>query len=87
MIGTDDEDVLFGPLNNSNQLDRVMGDALEALRIVAILASLQSPIEPDAEGVIASVVFPGLRLNVPALVAGDLAGVTLPVLPVSAGCL
>ncbi len=32
-------------------------------------------IEPDANGVIESTVFPGLRLNVPALLAGDMATV------------
>jgi Uma2 family endonuclease len=33
------------------------------------------PLEPDANGVIASRVFPGLRLDVAALLAGDLATV------------
>lgn len=33
------------------------------------------PVEPDAEGIIESSIFPGLRLAVPALLAGDLAGV------------
>lgn len=32
-------------------------------------------IEPDADGVIESLVFPGLRLHVPKLLEGDLAGV------------
>lgn len=32
-------------------------------------------VNPDAQGVIESAVFPGLRLNVPKLIAGDLAGV------------
>ena len=32
------------------------------------------PLQPDAHGVLASEVFPGLRLSVPALLAGDLAG-------------
>jgi Uma2 family endonuclease len=32
-------------------------------------------VEPDADGVIASGQFPGLRLNVPAMLAGDAAGV------------
>jgi Uma2 family endonuclease len=32
-------------------------------------------VEPDAQGVIESETFPGLRLNVPKMLAGDLAGV------------
>ena len=32
-------------------------------------------IEPDADGVVESEIFPGLRLNVPRMLAGDLAGV------------
>src|SRR6266487_92354 len=31
-------------------------------------------IEPDADGVVESEIFPGLRLNVPRMLAGDLAG-------------
>ena len=33
------------------------------------------PVEPDERGVIRSTVFPGLRLDVPKMLAGDLAGV------------
>jgi Uma2 family endonuclease len=33
------------------------------------------PVEPDAHGVITSRLFPGLRLNIAAMVAGDAAGV------------
>ena len=33
------------------------------------------PVEPDARGVIESEAFPGLRLNVAKMLAGDLAGV------------
>jgi Uma2 family endonuclease len=32
-------------------------------------------VEPDAEGLIASETFPGLRLNVPAMIGEDIAGV------------
>ena len=38
-------------------------------------AGRYEPLEPDAHGIITSEVFPGLRLNVPAMLAGDRAAV------------
>jgi hypothetical protein len=40
-----------------------------------IFLSADDEVQPDAEGVIESTTFPGLRLNVAAMLAGDRAGV------------
>jgi hypothetical protein len=37
--------------------------------------------EPDENGVVESAAFPGLRLNIPKLLAGDVAGVLLELEP------
>jgi Uma2 family endonuclease len=51
---------------------RVLDAAFDWLRL---REGAYVPIEPDANGIIESEVFPGLRLNVPRLLAGDLAAV------------
>ena len=51
---------------------RVLDEAIDWLRLVDRDYVL---IEPDADGLIASEQFPGLRLHVPSMLAGDLAAV------------
>lgn len=51
---------------------RVLDRAIDWFRLVQ---DAYVRVEPDAEGVIESVQFPGLRLHVPSMLAGDLAGV------------
>ncbi len=51
---------------------RVLDEALDWFRL---LDGDYRKIEPDERGVIESTEFPGLRLNVPKLLAGDMAGV------------
>ncbi len=51
---------------------RVLDGALDWFRL---RAGEYEPVEPDAAGIVESAVFPGLRLHVAKLLAGDLAGV------------
>jgi Uma2 family endonuclease len=51
---------------------RVLDDAIDWFRLEA---GEYARVEPDAAGIIESATFPGLRLDVPKLLAGDLAGV------------
>jgi Uma2 family endonuclease len=51
---------------------RVLDAAFDWLRLHE---GAYAPMEPDANGIVESEVFPGLRLNVPRLLEGDLAAV------------
>ena len=51
---------------------RVLDDAIDWFRLVG---AEYARVEPDAAGLIESSVFPGLRLNVKKMLAGDMAGV------------
>lgn len=51
---------------------RVLDEAIDWFRL---RGQAYERVEPDGRGVVESAVFPGLRLNVPKMLAGDLAGV------------
>jgi Uma2 family endonuclease len=50
---------------------RVLDHAVDWFRL---REGAHAPLQPDADGIVSSEVFPGLRLHIPKLLAGDLAG-------------
>ena len=74
-VGMPDEEAAIRAFNGVREylVWRVLDDAFDWFRLVDGQYVLM---EPDARGVIESREFPGLRLNVPGLLAGDLATVS-----------